>query len=323
MADDQPMWGNNMAIAPTPGAAIVALLEDRVLLKLDWSKENKAKPIQKTIAFAKSKEHSPLLEKIEALTTRIDSQFKEIKGDMKEMRDGCNKYEGHHPSSDCDDKPMGRPEEEKANYAFKGYRGNCYGQNYGNWRYLNPNAKPAIFLDDSEDEADEVAKKAEPLPKKPTHADPLPLKAYKQKIPYPQRLHKEKMEARYAKFLEMIKEVRINANSMPPGSQDPTTPYFEPERFIHQTLRKKKKRNPFIPIKDRVPKAKYRPFKNLFEAEVVYNLFLDLPFPMADDQPMWGNNRAVAPTPGAAIVAVDLGDNFTVKRHHHSMIKDR
>ncbi|GJU37736.1 retrovirus-related pol polyprotein from transposon TNT 1-94 [Tanacetum coccineum] len=44
---------------------------------------------------------------------------------------------------------------------------------------------------------------------------------------------------------------------------------------------------------------------------------------MADDQPMWGNNRAVAPTPGATIVAVDLGDNFTVKGHHLSMIKDQ
>ncbi|GJS82745.1 putative nucleotidyltransferase, ribonuclease H [Tanacetum coccineum] len=44
---------------------------------------------------------------------------------------------------------------------------------------------------------------------------------------------------------------------------------------------------------------------------------------MADDQPMWGNNRAVAPTPEAAIVAVDLGDNFTVKGYHLSMIKDR
>ncbi|GKE62556.1 hypothetical protein Tco_1512923 [Tanacetum coccineum] len=44
---------------------------------------------------------------------------------------------------------------------------------------------------------------------------------------------------------------------------------------------------------------------------------------MADNQPMWGNNRTVAPTPGAAIVVVDLGDNFTVKGHHLSMIKDR
>ncbi|GJY57846.1 hypothetical protein Tco_0457738 [Tanacetum coccineum] len=75
---------------------------------------------------------------------------------------------------------------------------------------VNPNTKPTVFLDDSEDEADNVEKEAEPLPKKPTHADPPPLKAYKPKILYPQRLHKEKMEARYAKFLDMIKEVRIN-----------------------------------------------------------------------------------------------------------------
>ncbi|GJS69426.1 hypothetical protein Tco_0702267 [Tanacetum coccineum] len=122
---------------------------------------------------------------MEALTMRIDSRFKEIKGDMKEMRDGCNKCGGPHPSSDCDDKPMGGPKEEEANYASGGYRGNYYGQNYRNWRDLNPNAKPIIFLDDSEDEPDEVEKDAEPLPKKPTHADPLPLKAYQPKILYP------------------------------------------------------------------------------------------------------------------------------------------
>ncbi|GJZ84883.1 hypothetical protein Tco_0650222 [Tanacetum coccineum] len=34
---------------------------------------------------------------------------------------------------------------------------------------------------------------------------------------------------------------------------------------------------------------------------------------MAEDQPMWGNNRAVAPIPGASIIAVDLRDNFTIK----------
>ncbi|GKB53089.1 hypothetical protein Tco_0903842, partial [Tanacetum coccineum] len=93
------------------------LLEDRVLLKLDWLKENKTKPFRKTIAFAESEENLPLLEKMEALTTRVDSQFKEIKGDMKEMRDGCNKCGGPHPSLDCDDKPMGGPKKEEANYA--------------------------------------------------------------------------------------------------------------------------------------------------------------------------------------------------------------
>ncbi|GJV68422.1 hypothetical protein Tco_1483931 [Tanacetum coccineum] len=282
---------------------------------------------------------------MEALTTRIDSQFKEIRGDMKEMRDGCNKCGGPHPSSDCDDKPMGGPKEEEANYASGGYRGgyrgNYYGRNSSNWRDrhenrnstpgeenppiprlpkkkpdesefkktmrefviaqktandfvknqfynlktkveqgqknhqaaiqdletkfgrisdhqssrptgtlpsntqtnpkpsnekpyrpptarnehvnavftrsgktydppANPNTKTAVFLDDSEDEAEEVKKEAEPLPKKPTQPETPPLKAYKPKIPYPQRLNKEKIEARYAKFLDMIKEVRIN-----------------------------------------------------------------------------------------------------------------
>nr|GFB22896.1 hypothetical protein [Tanacetum cinerariifolium] len=75
---------------------------------------------------------------------------------------------------------------------------------------VNPTAKPATFLDDSEDEADEVKKEAEPLLKKPTHADPPPLKAYKPKIMYPRRIHKEKIEARYANFLDMIKEAMIN-----------------------------------------------------------------------------------------------------------------
>ncbi|GJY41539.1 hypothetical protein Tco_0428809 [Tanacetum coccineum] len=74
----------------------------------------------------------------------------------------------------------------------------------------NPNTKIAVFLDDSDDEADEVKKEVEPLPKKPTQTDAPPLKAYKLKIPYPQRLNKERIGADYAKFLDMIKEVRIN-----------------------------------------------------------------------------------------------------------------
>ncbi|GJZ80995.1 hypothetical protein Tco_0645989 [Tanacetum coccineum] len=106
------------------------------------------------------------------------------------------------------------------------------------------------------------------------------------------------------------------------SGQEPTSPYLEPEHFIHQTKKKKKKINLFIPLEDRVPKVKYPPFENLFKAEVVHNPFLDLPFPMADDQPMWGNNQAEAPTPGAAIIAVDLGDKFTMKGHHLSMFKD-
>ncbi|GJV79841.1 reverse transcriptase domain-containing protein [Tanacetum coccineum] len=74
---------------------------------------------------------------------------------------------------------------------------------------VNPNAKTIVIYDDSEDEVDEAEKEVEPSFKK-TKTNPPLLKAYKPKILYPQRLRKEKMEERYAKFIDHIKEVRIN-----------------------------------------------------------------------------------------------------------------
>ncbi|GJW94750.1 hypothetical protein Tco_0174422 [Tanacetum coccineum] len=56
---------------------------------------------------------------MEALTTKIDSQFKDIKREMKEMRDGCNSCGGPHPSSECDDKPIGGHKEEEATMHMK------------------------------------------------------------------------------------------------------------------------------------------------------------------------------------------------------------
>ncbi|GJU77900.1 hypothetical protein Tco_1274970 [Tanacetum coccineum] len=57
---------------------------------------------------------------------------------MKEMRDGCNIYRGPHPSSECDDKPIGGPKEEKSNHAYGGYPGNYYGMNSKNWHDRQP-----------------------------------------------------------------------------------------------------------------------------------------------------------------------------------------
>ncbi|GKF48616.1 reverse transcriptase domain-containing protein [Tanacetum coccineum] len=62
---------------------------------------------------------------------------------------------------------------------------------------------------DSDDEDDEPTPKPKTQPTKPVKETPLP-KPYKPKIPYPQRLRKEKMEAQYEKFLDMIRAVRIN-----------------------------------------------------------------------------------------------------------------
>nr|GFB33017.1 reverse transcriptase domain-containing protein [Tanacetum cinerariifolium] len=62
---------------------------------------------------------------------------------------------------------------------------------------------------DSKDEDEEPT--PQPKPKYPKLVKETPTtKPYKPKIPYPQRLRKEKMEAQYGKFLDMIRVVRIN-----------------------------------------------------------------------------------------------------------------
>ncbi|GJS58815.1 reverse transcriptase domain-containing protein [Tanacetum coccineum] len=59
---------------------------------------------------------------------------------------------------------------------------------------------------DSDDEDDEPTPQPKTQPPKPVKETPLP-KPYKPKILYPQRLRKEKMEAQYRKFLDMIRAV--------------------------------------------------------------------------------------------------------------------
>ncbi|GKB04766.1 hypothetical protein Tco_0832961 [Tanacetum coccineum] len=239
------------------------LLEDRVLSKLDWSKDIKTKPLRKTVAFAEGISNSQLMEKMEALTIKIDSQFKEIKREMKEMRDGCNSCGGPHPSTECDDKPIRGSKEEEANYAYRGYRerqknhqaaiqdletkfghlsdqcstratGSLLSNTQTNPKPTPSNDKPyrpppaqnehvnVIFthsgktydppanLNATTIINDDDEKEEEPSSPKQTKTDPPPLKAYKPKIPYPQCLRKENMVERYAKFIDLIKEVKIN-----------------------------------------------------------------------------------------------------------------
>ncbi|GJT22280.1 hypothetical protein Tco_0892217 [Tanacetum coccineum] len=71
----------------------------------------------------------------------------------------------------------------------------------------NKTKNPINF--DSHDEDDEPTPQPKIQTQKPVKETPLP-KPYKPKIQYPQRLRKEKMEAQYGKFLDMIRAVRIN-----------------------------------------------------------------------------------------------------------------
>ncbi|GKA74644.1 hypothetical protein Tco_0780946 [Tanacetum coccineum] len=69
------------------------LLEDKVLFKLDWSTKS--------------------LEKLEALTIKMDSQFQSLKKEMNEIRKNYNNRDGNHVSKN-DDTPM--CERHEANY---------------------------------------------------------------------------------------------------------------------------------------------------------------------------------------------------------------
>nr|GEU51233.1 reverse transcriptase domain-containing protein [Tanacetum cinerariifolium] len=81
----------------------------------------------------------------------------------------------------------------------------------------NPNDQKNNFENpinfDSDDEDDEPIPQPKTQPTKPVKETPLP-KPYKPKFLYPQRLRKEKTEAQYEKFLDMIRAIRINLFSI-------------------------------------------------------------------------------------------------------------
>nr|GEW73009.1 reverse transcriptase domain-containing protein [Tanacetum cinerariifolium] len=236
------------------------LLEDRVLLKLDWSKRTKPNPFRDHQSYhrdenrnSNSGEENPLIPRLPEkrpdesefektmrefviaqktandffknqfynLKTKVEQGQKNHQAAIQDFETKFGRISDHQSSrpsgtlpsntqtnpkpSTSNEKPYLPPpaQNEQVNAVFI-RSGKTYNPS------ANPNTKTAVYLDDSEDEAEEVEKEAETLPKKPTQTDTPPLKAYKPKIPYPQRLNKEKIEARYAKILDMIKEVRIN-----------------------------------------------------------------------------------------------------------------
>ncbi|GKD88886.1 hypothetical protein Tco_1364393 [Tanacetum coccineum] len=100
----------------TPNKAF-KILEDKVLLKLDFSNDPHMNPEPKTIVSAGGSNlhsyHAILLELFEALATKTDSEFLIIRGELNEMRDGRrDNYASQIYMKD--DTPMCEPHE--ANY---------------------------------------------------------------------------------------------------------------------------------------------------------------------------------------------------------------
>ncbi|GKA33622.1 hypothetical protein Tco_0720051 [Tanacetum coccineum] len=81
-------------------------IEDKVFFKLDWSTKSKSEHHQRSVAFADRSnsdvDNSRLLEKLEALTIKIDSQFQSLKEEMHEMCKNYNNRGGDYASKNDD-----------------------------------------------------------------------------------------------------------------------------------------------------------------------------------------------------------------------------
>ncbi|GJU71119.1 reverse transcriptase domain-containing protein [Tanacetum coccineum] len=162
--DDEPMWAADHVVALTPGSAITIpktankfaikevlnaaasgiflyktsnqayqLLEDKVLLKLDWAKNQKTKTsLKKTVAFADEGSNNSSTDKImarmDAMTLKMDALYKELQNHAKKTK----------PNLDEDDIPMSHEEEAKFMQTFcktrfyNDYRNRDL--NHDNWR---------------------------------------------------------------------------------------------------------------------------------------------------------------------------------------------
>ncbi|GJV65891.1 reverse transcriptase domain-containing protein [Tanacetum coccineum] len=116
----------------TPNQAY-QLLEDKVLLKLDWAKNQKTKPsLKKTVAFtdegSSNSNTDKIMARMDAMTLKMDAQYKEIQAHAKKTS----------PDLDEDNIPVSREEEAKFMQTFCKTRFyNDYHDrhsNHDNWR---------------------------------------------------------------------------------------------------------------------------------------------------------------------------------------------
>ncbi|GKD86621.1 reverse transcriptase domain-containing protein [Tanacetum coccineum] len=89
------------------------LLEDKVLLKLDWAKNQKTKSsLKKTIAFADEGSNNPdtnkIMARMDAMTIKMDAQYKELQSRANQPT----------PDLDDDDMPMSCEKEAKFMQTF-------------------------------------------------------------------------------------------------------------------------------------------------------------------------------------------------------------
>ncbi|GKD86329.1 hypothetical protein Tco_1357483 [Tanacetum coccineum] len=120
----------------TPNEAF-KILEDKVILKLDFSNDSQISPKPKIIVSTDGSnidsDHAMLMDKFEALITKINSEFLNIRKELNEMRDDRRDNQASQVYMK-DDTPMCEPHE--ANYIQR-YHGGYHDQN--SYSYQNQN----------------------------------------------------------------------------------------------------------------------------------------------------------------------------------------
>ncbi|GKE26630.1 hypothetical protein Tco_1442014, partial [Tanacetum coccineum] len=188
--------GGIIFLYKTPNQAY-QLLEDKVLLKLDWAKNRKTKSsLKKTVSFAdggsNNSNTNKIMARMDAMTLKMDAYLVDL---LDLFQVTLNQTQKDTSSSKPYQLPQAR--NKHVNVVFT-----------RTVRSYDPPTNPndsQTLIDLNSDDVDE-----EPTPQpqtpKPTKEVPIP-KPYKPRIPYPQRLRKEKMEAQYGKFLDMIRAI--------------------------------------------------------------------------------------------------------------------
>ncbi|GJS51662.1 hypothetical protein Tco_0625024 [Tanacetum coccineum] len=183
----------------TPNQAY-QLLEDKVLLKLDWAKNQKTESsLKKTIAFtdegSNNSDTNKIMARMNFMTMKMNYEYKEFQS--------CSKQP--NPDHNDDDKPISK----RACNAIFTRSGKSYDPPINPNDQQNDSENPINF--DSDDEDAEPSSQPKVKTVKLVKETPIS-KPYKPKISYPQRLRKEKMKAQYGKFFDIIRAVRINVH---------------------------------------------------------------------------------------------------------------
>ncbi|GKB41231.1 hypothetical protein Tco_0886173 [Tanacetum coccineum] len=218
--EDEPMLAADRVVALTPGFAIT-IPETENEFAINGNHLTLVKGNQFDDEGSSNSDTDKIMARKDAMTMKIDAQYKELQSRSKQPNPDHNdddtpifvdKQFGRPSGSllsntqpnpkGSSSKPYQPPQarNEQVNELFT-RSGKSYDPPINPNDQQNDSETPIIF--DSKDEDEDPTPQPKPKDPKPVKENPIP-KPYKPKIPYPQRPKKEKMEAQYRKFLDMI-----------------------------------------------------------------------------------------------------------------------